>query len=74
MDGTFLFVAVNLAVPLIRALTTKFRSYAMNEQNIDSLEIADLEYDVGGVGALEGTDSQASNAAWIYFADSVAAK
>jgi len=41
----------------------------MNEQNFDSLEIADLEYDVGGVGALEASDSQTSNAAYLYFAD-----
>lgn len=39
----------------------------MNEQTIEVLEIAELEYDVGGVGALEPTDSQTSNAAYVLF-------
>jgi len=39
----------------------------MNEQTIEVLEIAELEYDVGGVGALEPSDSQASNAAYILY-------
>lgn len=39
----------------------------MTEQNLEVLEIAELEYDVGGVGALEPTDSQASNAAFVFF-------
>lgn len=41
----------------------------MSEQNIEVLEIAELEYDVGGVGALEATDSQTSNAAFVFFAE-----
>ena len=40
----------------------------MSEQNIEVLEIAELEYDVGGVGAVEPTDSQASNAAFLFYA------
>ena len=39
----------------------------MNEQTIDTLEIAALEYDVAGVGALEPTDSQTNNAAFIFY-------
>ena len=39
----------------------------MNEQTIDAIEIAELEYDVGGVGAVEPTDSQSSNAAFIFY-------
>jgi len=39
----------------------------MTEQTIEVLEIAELEYDVGGVGAVEPTDSQASNAAFVLF-------
>ena len=40
----------------------------MNEQIIETLEIAELEYDVAGVGALEASDSQTSNAAYLFFA------
>ncbi len=40
----------------------------MNEQTIEVIEIAELEYEVGGVGAVEPTDSQTSNAAYLYFA------
>ncbi len=40
----------------------------MNDQNIEVLEIAELEYEVCGVGAAEPTDSQTSNAAYLYFA------
>ncbi len=40
----------------------------MNEQIIEVLEIAELEYDVGGVGAIEPTDSQTSNAAFLFYA------
>jgi len=40
----------------------------MTEQTLEVIEIAELEYDVGGVGALEPTDAQTSNAAYIYFA------
>ena len=39
----------------------------MNEQTIDTLEIAALEYDVAGVGAAEPTDSHTNNAAFIFF-------
>jgi hypothetical protein len=31
-----------------------------NEETIDTLEIADLEYDVGGMGAVEPDDSRLS--------------
>ena len=31
-----------------------------NEDTIDTLEIADLEYDVGGMGAVEPDDSRLS--------------
>ncbi len=37
----------------------------MAEKIIQVLEIAELEYDVGGAGALEATDSQMSNAAYV---------
>ncbi|MES2884353.1 MAG: hypothetical protein V4709_06090 [Pseudomonadota bacterium] len=40
----------------------------MNEQTIETLEIAALEYDVAGVGAAEATDSQSNNAAFIFYA------
>lgn len=40
----------------------------MTEQMIETLEIAELEYDVAGVGALEPTDSQTSNAAYLFYA------
>lgn len=39
----------------------------MIEQTIETIEIAELEYAVAGVGSLESTDSQTSNAAYIYF-------
>ena len=39
----------------------------MTEQNIEQLEIADLEYDVAGAGAEEATDSQSSNAAFVFY-------
>ena len=39
----------------------------MNEQTIETLEIAALEYDVAGVGAAESTDSHTNNAAFIFF-------
>ena len=41
-----------------------------NEQtneSFETLDIAELEYDVGGVGALEPTDSQTSMAAYLFF-------
>ena len=40
----------------------------MTEQAIETLEIAALEYDVAGAGAEEPTDSQGSNAAYVYYA------
>ncbi|MES2683272.1 MAG: hypothetical protein V4650_07090 [Pseudomonadota bacterium] len=39
----------------------------MNEQNTQTLEIAALEYDVAGVGAVETTDSQTNNAAFLFY-------
>lgn len=39
----------------------------MIEQNNEQIEIADLEYDVAGVGAEEPTDSQSSNAAYLFY-------
>ncbi len=39
----------------------------MTEQTIETLEIAELEYDVAGAGALEPTDAQTSNAAYLFF-------
>lgn len=42
----------------------------MNDTNTETtLDIAELEYDVGSVGALEPSDSQASYAAFILYAD-----
>lgn len=32
---------------------------------IDTLEIAELEYDVGGAGAVEASDTQVNQAAYI---------
>ena len=39
----------------------------MNEQTVETLEIAALEYDVAGVGAAESTDSRTNNSAFIFF-------
>lgn len=39
----------------------------MNEQTFETLEIAALEYDVAGVGAVEPTDSNTNNAAFLFF-------
>ncbi|MES2683271.1 MAG: hypothetical protein V4650_07085 [Pseudomonadota bacterium] len=43
------------------------RNKIMNEQNTQTLEIAALEYDVAGVGAVETTDSQTNNAAFLFY-------
>lgn len=39
----------------------------MTEQNIEQLDVAELEYDVAGAGAEEPTDSQSSNAAYLFY-------
>lgn len=41
----------------------------MNDNTNEIIEIAELEYDVGSVGAEEPSDAQASYAAYVLFAN-----
>ena len=58
----FSCVFVSLKLPHIGYLSTNSRETHMD--TIETLEIAELEYDVAGAGAVETADSQVNHAAY----------